>query len=562
MKQAKSTDVSSYGIELGPFGTFTLRRVFPWKINGKLAGYVELGEEIEHITPNLKEILHVEVIFVIEKNFLDRKRWEEGQEMMGRQGNWELFDRYAVIDSTIKPIPEDMIKAIEGRTGSIEDFNVGNNSYRGAAIPLRDVAGKVLGEMVVLRNITQEKEWRQRTIAVVSLGGTSIMVVLSMFFYLYLGHIENVLEKTQKNALSNALRYKTLFDASRDAIMTLVPPDWKFDSGNPATIEMFRAKDENEFISKGPGEMSPKFQPDGVLSEEKSKMTIQQAMEEGTSFFEWTHKRFDGENFCATVLLTRVEIVKGKIFLQATVRDITDRKKAEKLKKDAEEMKLKFIAIASHELRSPLAVIKGGLDIVVDELTGKLNDKQKEILGRIKKNVDRLTRLSTDVLDFSEIETKKMNFDFQKNNLNKVIDDVYKIVYALAEQKGLYLHLSLDKEISEFMFDEDRIIQVLINIITNSLKAVEKGGITITSAKERNMVKVTVKDTGLGIRKNDMEKLFKSFSRIEDKNYEKARGTGLGLAICREIIIGHNGKMWAESEYGEGAAFIFTLPIV
>jgi len=131
--------------------------------------------------------------------------------------------------------------------------------------------------------------------------------------------------------------YRTLFESSRDAIMMLAPPDWLFTAGNPATIEMFKAKDEKQFVAKGPWELSPEYQPDGQLSSEKARKMIEKVMETGSHFFEWTHKRFDGKEFPATVLLTRMEL-KGKKLLQATVRDVTERKLAEKRLHESEEL--------------------------------------------------------------------------------------------------------------------------------------------------------------------------------------------------------------------------------
>jgi PAS domain S-box-containing protein len=123
-------------------------------------------------------------------------------------------------------------------------------------------------------------------------------------------------------------KFQGLFESSRDAIMTLEPPSWRFTSGNPATVKMFEAKNEEEFISRGPWELSPDRQPDGRASVEKAQEMIETAMREGSHFFEWTHRRIGGEEFPADVLLTRMEQW-GKVILQATVRDITARKQAE-----------------------------------------------------------------------------------------------------------------------------------------------------------------------------------------------------------------------------------------
>jgi PAS domain S-box-containing protein len=144
---------------------------------------------------------------------------------------------------------------------------------------------------------------------------------------------------------SSELRFRTLFESSKDAIMTLEPPSWKFTSGNPATVKMFLAKDEADFVSRGPWDMSPERQPDGRLSGEKAKEMIEMAIRDGSNFFEWTHRRLDGEDFFATVLLMRVELPE-KIFCQATVRDITEQRAAEEnLRKRKDELE-KFNKLA------------------------------------------------------------------------------------------------------------------------------------------------------------------------------------------------------------------------
>ena len=138
--------------------------------------------------------------------------------------------------------------------------------------------------------------------------------------------LQNIETERQHQRIEESLRdseakHRVLFESSRDALMILAPPSWRFTSGNPATVAMFRAKDEAEFVSKCLWELSPERQPDGQPSAEKAQAMIEKAMRDGGHFFEWTHKRLDGEVFLATVLLTRFEL-KGQAMLQATVRDI------------------------------------------------------------------------------------------------------------------------------------------------------------------------------------------------------------------------------------------------
>ena len=139
-------------------------------------------------------------------------------------------------------------------------------------------------------------------------------------------------------------KYRALFESSRDALMTLFPPDWKFTSANAATVKLFGAKDEQEFTALGPREVSPEQQPDGELSSVKAKRMIETAMEQGSHFFDWVHQRISGEVFPATVLLTRVEL-EGKTGLQATVRDITEQKRAEEALRASEA---RFEAVMDH----------------------------------------------------------------------------------------------------------------------------------------------------------------------------------------------------------------------
>jgi PAS domain S-box-containing protein len=179
----------------------------------------------------------------------------------------------------------------------------------------------------------------------------------------HLGRRSSNLDITERKRAEKALKaseekHRTLFESSRDAIMTLEPPSWRFTSGNPATVEMFAAGDEVSFIALGPWELSPEFQPDGRPSSEKAAEMIQTAMAEGSKFFKWTHRRRGGESFPAAVLLTRMEIG-GNILLQATVRDITEQAQAEeKLLQTLESLRKALgttiqVMVSAIEVRDP-----------------------------------------------------------------------------------------------------------------------------------------------------------------------------------------------------------------
>lgn len=247
--------------------------------------------------------------------------------------------------------------------------------------------------------------------------------------------------------------------------------------------------------------------------------------------------------------------------------DITERKRLEEelrkadALKAASDIKSKFTSMVSHELRSPLSVIKESINLVTEGLVGSVTLEQKDILSTAKSNIDRLGRLINNVLDFQKIEAKRLDLDFKEYDINEVVLTTGKEINFLAQEKGLSFTINIDEDIPRIKFDKDRIIQVLTNLLSNAVKFTEKGGIVVNTRREDNMAHITVKDTGVGIRVDDMPKLFQTFEQLGGGLGKKKGGTGLGLAISKEIIQEHNGKIWVESQFGKGSAFHFTLPI-
>ena len=253
--------------------------------------------------------------------------------------------------------------------------------------------------------------------------------------------------------------------------------------------------------------------------------------------------------------------IRGRGYIVASFLDITKRRQAEERMKEAMAVKSNFTSMVSHELRTPLSAIKEGIGIVLDGITGKINRKQKDLLQTSKRNVDRLTRLINDILDFQKLDSGMMQFDIQENDINDTVREVSKIMGKLTKQKKLSFSIELQPYLPKVRFDRDKIIQVLTNLINNAIKFTEKGGIAIKTEQGNNIIHVMVEDTGPGIRKGDLSKLFQAFQQLGAPRERKPGGTGLGLAICKEIIERHRGKIWAESEYGKGSIFHFILPI-
>jgi len=243
-------------------------------------------------------------------------------------------------------------------------------------------------------------------------------------------------------------------------------------------------------------------------------------------------------------------------------REINIRKKIERKLKEAIEIKSSFTSMVSHELRTPLTAIKEGIGIVLDEAAGKVNAEQKDFLEIARRNIDRLARLINNVLDFQKLGAGKVEFLMEENNINEVIEDTVITLKPLIKEKGLKLVMNLNKTLPKMEFDRDKIVQVITNIVNNAVKFTEKGSITVKTAKSgNNAVCVSVKDTGKGIKKHDLDKAFHEFEQLETEIDRKTGGTGLGLAISKEIVERHKGKIWVESKWGKGSTFSFILPI-
>lgn len=247
--------------------------------------------------------------------------------------------------------------------------------------------------------------------------------------------------------------------------------------------------------------------------------------------------------------------------------DISDEKFLEAEKKRVaaleatSEIKSRFTAMVAHELRSPLAVIKESLSIVLEGMVGSVSDEQKKLLEIAKNNTDRLGRLINNVLDFQRIEAGKVVYDIHENDLKEVMTEVLEAVSILSKKKGLVLKGEWEESFPKVKFDKDKLTQVLMNLLNNAIHNTESGGILLRAQLEKEGVHVEVRDEGPGIKAEDFHKLFQPFEQVEGHNRKMRGGTGLGLAISKEIVLAHHGKIWVESAVGKGSTFHFTIPL-
>lgn len=231
------------------------------------------------------------------------------------------------------------------------------------------------------------------------------------------------------------------------------------------------------------------------------------------------------------------------------------------LKCQLEDIMAQFVANISHELRTPVTCIKGYVETLLD---GHLTDTATctKFLGIIREETDRLSRLINDLLDLSLIESRQVEMHYDIVNVKKIIEDTKDILQPSIKSKNITLVLNIGDNISTINADEDRLRQVLINLVDNAIKYSPTGSsITLSAKKQKLDIVFSIADQGPGIPPKDLERIFDRFYRVEKHRSSKTGGRGLGLAIAKQIIEAHGGTIIVKSKINKGSTFSFSIPI-
>jgi two-component system, NtrC family, sensor histidine kinase GlrK len=227
-----------------------------------------------------------------------------------------------------------------------------------------------------------------------------------------------------------------------------------------------------------------------------------------------------------------------------------------------------FLAQMSHELRTPLAAIQEGSALLLEEIPGALNVSQREIVQVIRSNNERLFGRLTSILELSKMEAHKVEYTLAATDLIALVKRSVEAIGPISQKKQLRMTLQTPSPLPAMYLDEDRIRQVLDNLLSNAVKFTPDGGeVRVATAlrhdeiSKKHWVEVRVSDSGVGVRPEETEQIFQKFYQSSTNRRQASRGSGLGLAIARHIVEAHGGKIWVESRPGEGATFIFTLPV-
>lgn len=398
------------------------------------------------------------------------------------------------------------------------------------------------------------------------------LLKIAGFFYihlaLYRSSVELPYEKLAiaEEKLRNAAeeKYRNLVDYANDAIITTDLED-RVTSWNRSAEENF-GWTEQEIMGK---KLSQLIVPPNLLAERKRILTNTLT---GKTFsgIETVRLRKDGSKIDASMTISPLrDADKNIIGYSGIIRDITERKKAEET--SLENLRLEYISKAkseflttmSHELRTPLNAVIGFSELLKQGVTGGLNEKQQHFIANILTSAKHLLNLINDILDLSKIEAGKIGLVIEKISVPATIEETITLIKVRVAEHNIQIQKDFDPQLELIEADKLRFKQILFNLLDNAIKfSKEEGGtITISTKRMENMAQLSVSDTGIGIKEEEVGKLFRRFEQLDSGSTRKYGGTGLGLSISKQLVELHGGKIWAESKYGEGSTFTFVLPL-
>jgi len=288
-----------------------------------------------------------------------------------------------------------------------------------------------------------------------------------------------------------------------------------------------------------------------------------------TGIPEQHENEFKGNWFLRT--MSPIKNPETKVVTAVTVvsTEITARKKSEDIRHENERLafankaKSEFLANMSHELRTPLNSIIGFSELMKQKNAGELNRKQERYVENVLTSSNFLLNLINDILDLSKVEAGKIELVFDTISVPVVINETINLIKEKASKNKVLLKNDFDPDLDIIEADKQRLKQVLFNLLSNAVKFSKKEGgtIMVTTKKDGDMVRISVSDTGIGIKEKDIGKLFKEFEQVDVEISKKYGGTGLGLAITKKLVELHGGKIMVDSVYGEGSTFTFIMPI-
>lgn len=515
--EAEKTGKPSYGIELGPLGTFALRVVVPWWDGERLIGYVELGEEIDHIIHELHNVLGMEFYIVIEKKFLDRENWEAGSRMLGRKGDWDRFPSVVMIDQTLDTFPEDLSHFLDERKHirGVTDVEVtfDNRHYRARFHHLGDAGGREVGDMVILRDVTARLAELNATIFAIAAACLAVGGTLFLFFYIFLGGVERKLvmateelqrEIEERKQAEKEIKQQTEFlnlvlQSLTHPFYVIDTSDYTIKVANPAA-GLGRLSEDTTCYALTHQRDTPCGSAEHLCPVEEIKKTKQPVSVE--------HLHYDKDGKLRNVEIHAYPIFDSEGNVSQIIEytlDITKRKRAEEKLKESRE-----------QLRNLSAYLQSSREQERASIAREIHDDLGQTLTALKMDLSWLgKRLPTDkdlLIDKSKSMSKIIDTSIQTvrriiTDLRPGILDDLGLEAAIEWQAedfqtrtGIKCQITIDPEIN--ILDQEystAIFRILQETLTNVARHAKATNVNISMREEGGEVVLEVRDNGKGI---------------------------------------------------------------
>lgn len=415
--------------------------------------------------------------------------------------------------------------------------------------PINDLSGRLVGASTIARDITEGKRMEEK-------------------LRQYSDHLEDLVEKQVHELRKAEEKYHSLIENIPDAVFTIdLEGHITFSNKVGEKITGYPLR---QLLSMNMKEIiAPQH-----FAKIQERLQARKRGEEDLPPHQFEIARSDGKRLPVEMSTTPL-VLDGHLYgIQGIVRDVTERKEMEKLRQRAtvtlledaigrrelENMKAQFISVITHELRTPLVSIKGYMDLAISEGPEKMSKEVESELQVVRSNTDRLLSLVNDLLDVQRMQAGRLQLNLQPTDFKKVIDSCITEIQPMLTARRLSLKVEVPEAELLIQGDKTRLCQVMMNLLSNATKfSLEGSEVTLDVEEQGETVKVSLSDSGIGISKEDLLRIFEPFTAIQKPSYIK--GTGLGLNITKGLVEAHGGKIWAESDgEGKGATFIFTLP--
>ena len=616
MGSAVEKGKTTHGIELGKLGTFTLRVVLPWLIDGDLVGYIELGEEIEHITQRLQTALELDFIILIDKQFIRYENWANGQRLLDRHEDWDEYKQKVVMCRTID-IPAGQIQPwisqdITENRDLVFSAEVSDQKYRSSFVPLRDAGGRKVGRIVAFLNTTDQAFSSLVLMRTILLTAILVVLILLGFFWYHIGNIEKhlisfhnqlaaaKLELEDRNQQLN--QEQTLLNRSHSALrnilakvpfgVVLIDKKKTIRWLNHAVLKMIDEGSEDDIIGKKCGDYLC-----GAGESECPILDLNQEVDNS----ERVLRTREGKEIPIIKSVMEVNFDGEDMLLEALI-DIRDRKQMEIELGQARKLESvgQLAAGIAHEINTPAQFVSNNINFFKESMedvlkliagyqnmlniaqerslsTGEIEGIEQlleeidwdylkeEIPSAIGQSQDGINRISNIVRAMKEF-SHPGNREKTPKDLNEVIETT--VIIARNEWKYVAeMQLDLLADLPQVNCLVDEIGQVFLNIIVNAAHAIGgngngngngKGLIKVNSSVRDDWVEIRIEDNGGGIPASAQEHIFDPFFTTKDVG----KGTGQGLTIAYDVVtVKHDGKLTFETEEGVGTSFIVRLPI-